>query len=87
MASTLITPALMVEEPALKGAHRSRLSVHFNTRRVRRWFLVQMVSVPVTAPEDSQSSIANYRPQDRQRQTLGAIVDRYTLASALRPWM
>ncbi len=63
MASTLgMTGSLTPQEEALfKGVRRSRFSLHLNTRRVRRWLLIQMVSVPVAATtEESESHVARY---------------------------
>jgi hypothetical protein len=34
-------------EESIKGVRRSRFSFHFNTPRVRRWLLVQLVTLPV----------------------------------------
>ena len=43
-----------VEDAAIKGLRRSRFSLHLNSRRVRRWLLVQFVSVPVEEAVDEQ---------------------------------
>jgi hypothetical protein len=47
MTSTLVESVLLEEME--RQTRRSRLSFHFNTRRRRRWLLIQLVSVPVSA--------------------------------------
>jgi hypothetical protein len=47
MTSTLVESVLLEEME--RQTRRSRLSLHFNTRRRRRWLLIQLVSVPVSA--------------------------------------
>lgn len=57
MANTLTAK----EETLFKGVRRSRFSLHLNTRRVRRWLLIQMVSVPVSATaEESEAPVARH---------------------------
>ncbi|MEA2572761.1 MAG: hypothetical protein QOH93_59 [Chloroflexia bacterium] len=80
MSSTLsITNSLNAQEEALfKGVRRSRFSFHLNTRRVRRWLLIQMVSVPVSATaEEGEAPVArqarkSYAPTQTPAQLLSA---------------
>lgn len=49
------------DEAIFKGVRRSRFSFHLNTRRVRRWLLIQVVSVPVSAAaEEGEAPIARH---------------------------
>jgi len=45
MITNLVTPVIQ-KDNALNGIHRSRLSLHFNTARKRRWLMVQLVTAP-----------------------------------------
>ena len=68
MSSTLgMTNSLNTQEEALfKGVRRSRFSFHLNTRRVRRWLLIQMVSVPVSATaEEGEAPVARHARESR----------------------
>ncbi len=80
MSSTLgmaksLTPQ---EEAIFKGVRRSRFSFHLNTRRVRRWLLIQVVSIPVSATgEEAEAPIArhareSYAPAPTPAQLLNA---------------
>jgi hypothetical protein len=79
MSSTVsVAGSLFQEEKALKGVRRSRFSMHLNTRRARRWLLVQLVSVPVeTAGEDSGSFGSPWRHQVARHRSLGCLLDEH----------
>ena len=80
MSSTLgMANSLNTQEEALfKGVRRSRFSLHLNTRRVRRWLLIQMVSVPVSATaEEGEVPVARQarkscKPAETPAQLLNA---------------
>ncbi len=62
MTSTLVTQATRFEDIAPRGTRRSRLSMHLNTPRVRRWLLVQLVSIPVES--DTDENLPAYAPTE-----------------------
>jgi hypothetical protein len=90
MSSTIIAgPLANFDEKALKGVRRSRFSMHLKTRKVRRWLLVQLVSVP----DDAQDADAPefIRPSIEQEQAalptrLTKLVDDYRLTQPMRAW-
>lgn len=77
---TTISMAKPIEAP-LKGARRSRLSLHFNTPRVRRWLLVQLVSIPLDEIDEDESPELAYRAhtqvQPHKYDQLAQVVDNY----------
>ncbi|MDQ6695008.1 MAG: hypothetical protein M3014_11420 [Chloroflexota bacterium] len=74
------------EEATLKGVRRSRLSFHFSTPRVRRWLLVQLVSVPAREQVPAKrAGIEAYLPaQLVAHEALGSTLDSYMLTQAMR---
>jgi len=87
MSSTIgmVGPLPALEENALNGAKRSRLSVHFTTPRVRRWLLVQLVTMPVGETEEEIETRHNHA-QANSRQSLANIVDNFRANQALKVW-
>jgi len=93
MATTIgmTGPVPMLDDAASGGAHRSRLSIHFNTPRVRRWLLVQIVSVPVSEdpdPYDSGAALAfRVRRESQPPAEITRLLDNYSLEQSLRRWI
>lgn len=86
MASTVgtISRAEQLGEAVLNGVRRSRFSLHFNTRRVRRWLLVQFVSAPVQTA-DEQATAPTQPVQSRGPQaTIGRLMDDFMAAQFAR---
>jgi hypothetical protein len=81
----MVGPLPSLEEKALNGAKRSRLSLHFTTPRVRRWLLVQLVTMPVGDTED-ETETRHSPVQVTPRRNLGDIVDNYRANQALKTW-
>lgn len=73
------------DEPALGGIRRSRFSFHLNTRRSRRWLLVQLVSIPLEGTEQKLDRAASRhaREQTAQHKTLDQLVDSYAISRML----
>jgi hypothetical protein len=74
-----------VEELA-KNVRRSRMSFHLNTARRRRWFMVQLVSMPV---EQAAEETGAYEPtpaqaEARRRENWPQLVDQYRSSQLLR---
>lgn len=76
------------EEAVFKGVRRSRFSFHLNTRRVRRWLLIQVVSFPVseTAQDDEASIARNARESCAPTQTPGQLIDAYETGRFYSRW-
>jgi hypothetical protein len=86
VASTIgvVGRAVQPDEAMRNVIKRSRFSLHFNTRRVRRWFLVQLVSVPVQTG-DEQETISIQPVQTRGSQaTIKRLVDDYMAVQFVR---
>jgi hypothetical protein len=66
MASTFVTTT--ATEDLDVGNRRSRLSFHFNTRKWRRWLLVQLVSMPVEKESVGNDENAWQAPQVAQKE-------------------
>ncbi|HYO48851.1 MAG TPA: hypothetical protein VEW94_03275 [Chloroflexia bacterium] len=49
MGASIVSSIAQLDATPVKGVRRSRFSLHLNTPRVRRWLLVQIVSIPVVA--------------------------------------
>ena len=68
MASTyqIAGPITPSDEATIAGVRRSRFSLHLNSRHVRRWLLVQLVSIPndEAANDGHSSAIKNVHPDD-----------------------
>ncbi len=82
-----VTP---LDESMLQGARRSRFSFHFSTPRVRRWFLVQMVSVPVDRLQEEARRVRVARAARalvRQPDGLNQVVDHSRSEQMLRRWV
>jgi hypothetical protein len=88
MPSTLqmAGPLAATDDAAIAGVRRSRLSIHLSTPRVRRWLLVQLVSVPLHAtnsePVADNTSFA--RAEAPRHACLDRLVDEYVAAQSLR---
>lgn len=78
-STATIASSPMYDEPTLRGARRSRFSFHLNTRRSRRWLLVQLVSVPLHDTEHDAAGPAfrHAQRQAAQHRTLGQLLDSY----------
>jgi hypothetical protein len=87
MSSTIgmVGPLPALEDKALTGTRRSRLSLHFNTPRVRRWLLVQLVTMPVGETEEQIETRYNHN-QAQEPGSLANIVDQYRANQSLRVW-
>jgi hypothetical protein len=89
MASTIgmRDRAVQPDETVLNGLKRPRFSLHFNTRRVRYWILVQLVRVPVQTRNELE--IAYARPVEfRGLQTsIKRLVDDYMVAQFAHRWV
>ena len=88
MASTIgmAGRAVQPDEGLLNDLKRSRFSLHFNTRRVRHWILVQLVSVPVRT-RDAQENESAQPVQFRGLQTtVRRLVDEYMVTQFARRW-
>ena len=88
MPSTLqmagpLTPA---DDAVIAGVRRSRLSIHLSTPRVRRWLLVQLVSVPVhvTTKEPNPDNASFAPAQAPARARLGRLLDDYVTTQTIR---
>jgi hypothetical protein len=86
MAST-VGIANPFEEP-MKGVRRSRFSFHFNTPRVRRWLLVQLVTLPVDAtadePDPKLAKLAQAHARPGQTEGFHQLIDDYRSSFLLR---
>ena len=74
-----ITPLTGIEGTPLKGARRARLSIHFNTPRMRRWLLVQLVTMPAQSEPDEVTALLALRQARPARPTLGQLLDHYQM--------
>ncbi len=76
------------DEAIFKGVRRSRFSLHFNTRRVRRWLLIQVVSVPVSAAaEEGEAPIARHaRKSCAPTQTPAQLLDAFETSRLYSRW-
>lgn len=65
MASSLTVTGTQsfLEEARAKGTHRSRLSIHLNTARRRRWLMVQLITMPNSSVDDSEDSLQAHNRQ------------------------
>jgi len=80
----MVGRAVQPDEAMRNVMKRSRFSLHFNTRRVRHWFLVQLVSIPVQT-EDEQETASAQPVQFRGLQpTIKRMVDDYMAAQFVR---
>jgi hypothetical protein len=83
MISTMNGTPKTHDEGILKGLRRSRFSFHFNTPRVRRWLLVQWVSMPVHSTQDGEVSADRHDLSRKARPTLGRLLDDYRTHTTL----
>ena len=81
-------PLANLDDQILKGVRRSRFSLHLKTHKVRRWLLVQLVSVPVEEIEDQEAARLARRAQVQRRQpeTLQNLVEQYRVTQPIRSW-
>ena len=93
MATTIgmTGPVPLLDDTASRGAHRSRFSNHFNTPRVRRWLLVQVVSVPVSEdpdPYDSGAALTvHVRRESQPPADITRLLANYSHEQSLRRWI
>ena len=85
MASTIgiAGRAVQPDEAVLKGMKRSRFSLHFITRRVRYWILVQMVSVPMQTGDETPAEPVQF---GGSRTTIVRLLDDYMVIRSARRW-
>lgn len=76
------------EEVVLKGVRRSRWSMHLNSRRVRRWLLIQFVSYPVSEPSEDIETPAARRARESRKspKSLGQLLDGFTVSRVYSNW-
>jgi len=90
MASTIgiSGPHRHTEDGILKGARRSRISFHLRTFRVRRWLLVQLISVPVTEEieDDDFAPKAQFRLTNQHTGVVRKLADEYKGSRPLHNW-
>jgi hypothetical protein len=89
MASTYhtagsLTPIVNSEGTPLKGARRARFSLHFNTPRMRRWLLVQLIVMPVEGTPDEGVDRLAFKQAHPDRLSLNSLLDRYQMESHTR---
>ena len=90
MASTfgVAGPLAGFDEKGLEKVKRSRLSLHMKTRRVRRWLLVQLVSVPVAEEqEQDEPKVASAQQQERLDHALNSLTFEKMLMHQTRTWI
>jgi hypothetical protein len=78
-----LTPA---DDAVIAGVRRSRLSIHLSTPRVRRWLLVQLVSVPVHPnSKEPNADNASFAPAHAPAHAhLGRLLDDYITNQTIR---
>ena len=88
MASTvgIVGRAVQPDEAVLNGIKRTRLSLHFNTRRVRRWLLVQLVRGPVQTGDEQETTSAQPVQFRGPQTTIKRLLDDYGVAQFARRW-
>lgn len=86
MASTMNMATAHLDEGVLKGARRSRFSLHFNWLRRRRWLLVQWVSIPVESGDPSSNAALERaaRRQAARPLRLAGVLDEYSTAHVMK---
>jgi hypothetical protein len=80
MGASIVSSIAQLEATPVKGVRRSRFSLHLNTPRVRRWLLVQIVSIPVVGGGEGerQSRIAHMRKaQPAMPDPMSRLLDDY----------
>ena len=89
MASTIgmVGRAIQPDEAVLNGLKRSRFSLRFNTRRVRHWILVQLVSVPVQIGDEQETPPAQPVQFRGLQFTIKRLVDDYMVSQFVRRWV
>ena len=87
MASTIemVGRAVQPDDTVLNGLKRSRFSLHFNTRGVRHWFLMQLVSVPVQTGDEPEAPSQPMQFRGLQT-TIKHLVDDYMVTQFARRW-
>jgi len=91
MASTfgITAPVSTFDDISPSRAHRSRFSIHINTPRVRRWLLVQLVTLPVgddVDPLDGGPAPDLRLQPEAPPPGVERLLDNYNLEQALRRW-
>ncbi len=87
MSSTVSLANSLAHEEALRGVRRSRFSFHFKTRRVRRWLLIQFVSVPaMVADTVGGATLVGPSAERAGHKTLAQLVDQYQAGRLLNQW-
>jgi hypothetical protein len=87
MGASIVSSIAQLEATPVKGVRRSRFSLHLNTPRVRRWLLVQIVSIPVVAGSEGerQTRTAHMRkPQAAPPDPMSRLLDDYQTGLLLR---
>jgi hypothetical protein len=86
VASTIgmVGRAVQPGEAVLNGVKRSRFSLHFNTRRVRRWVLVQLVRVPAQTGDEQETASARPVHFRGPQATIERLLDDYMAAQFAR---
>ena len=79
MGASIVSSIAQLEATPVKGVRRSRFSLHLNTPRVRRWLLVQLVSIPVASGEgERQTRSAHLRkPEPARPDPMSRLLDDY----------
>lgn len=88
MASTMgiIGRAVQPDEAVLNGIKRSRFSLHFNTRRVRHWLLVQLVRIPLQTRDEQETLSAQPVQVTGSRPSMARLLDDYIVTQFTRRW-
>ncbi len=86
MASTIgmVSRTEQLGEAVLNGVKRSRFSLHFNTRRMRHWVLVQLVRVPVQTGEEQEVASAHRVPSRGPQATISRLMDDFMASQFAR---
>jgi hypothetical protein len=82
----MVSRAVQPDEALLNGIKRSRFSLHFNTRRMRNWLLVQLVRVPVQAIDEQETTSSQPEQASGSRTTIGRLLDDYLTTQFVRRW-
>jgi hypothetical protein len=85
MATGLVSSISSIDEPVSPSVRRSRLSFHLTTRRVRRWLLVQLVSMPVEPEQEREARhVSAVRPQQEKDGGFNRLLNEYQVHQMLR---
>ncbi|HEX9988352.1 MAG TPA: hypothetical protein VGE45_07735 [Chloroflexia bacterium] len=86
MGASIVSSIAQLEATPVKGVRRSRFSLHLNTPRVRRWLLVQLVSIPVAGGEGERQTPTTHlrKPQPAIPDPMSRLMDDYQAGLLLR---